>query len=149
MGTRSIIAEPHGDGFRGRYCHWDGHPSWNGVQLAKLVQRDGVERVREVLLHDHGYWSTIDAAATEADLADHERNGSFQVVPGFGKTSDMRAEECPDWVTDQDVTSHGAEWGYVIGDREMLVMELPWDGGNPRLVAYDDPEAIDTLKGWG
>lgn len=33
MGTRSIVAEPHGDGFRGRYVHWDGYPSGVGASL--------------------------------------------------------------------------------------------------------------------
>lgn len=33
MGTRSVIAEPWGDGFRGRYCHWDGYPSGVGHSL--------------------------------------------------------------------------------------------------------------------
>lgn len=33
MGTRSVIAKPHGDGFMGKYCHWDGYPSGVGAAL--------------------------------------------------------------------------------------------------------------------
>ena len=60
MATRCIIAEPHGDGWRGRYSHWDGYPSAKLPELFALVKRDGVETVRKVLLHDNYSWSSID-----------------------------------------------------------------------------------------
>lgn len=60
MGTRSLILKPHGDGFLGRYCHWDGYPDGVGQTLINIVRRDGVEKARKVLIDDHHYWSSID-----------------------------------------------------------------------------------------
>lgn len=38
MGTRSVVAKPVGDGFEGRYVHWDGYPSGVGASLWKARQ---------------------------------------------------------------------------------------------------------------
>ena len=36
MGTRSAIAEPHGESWRGKYVHWDGYPTARGPELFRL-----------------------------------------------------------------------------------------------------------------
>ena len=59
MATRSIVAEVTPTGWRGRYCHWDGHPATKVDQLLLLVARDGVETVTRTLVQDHYSWSVI------------------------------------------------------------------------------------------
>ena len=44
MGTRSIVGVPHGDGVRGRYCHWDGYPSGVGAALGASSSATGSTR---------------------------------------------------------------------------------------------------------
>ena len=43
MGTRSIIAIPDGDTYKGRYCHFDGYPTHMGHALMEIVGRDGLD----------------------------------------------------------------------------------------------------------
>lgn len=66
MSTRSVIAEPNGDGFRGRYHHWDGYPSGVGQTLWGLYHGhfDGdTEAMRQYLIADEPVgWSTINGA---------------------------------------------------------------------------------------
>lgn len=62
MGTRSVIAEPHGDGFRGRYHHWDGYPSGVGAELWRLQREHfaDLDAMRQYLVTDEPQgWSTI------------------------------------------------------------------------------------------
>lgn len=75
MSTRAAIARPSGDGFQGRYHHWDGYPDGLGQTLYELAQTnrnraqldldptpwDGdVEKMLEVLIDQHpAGWSTI------------------------------------------------------------------------------------------
>ena len=61
MSTHSAICELHGDAVRGRYVHSDGYPTWMGATLWALVQRDGVEVVRQTVIHDHYGWSHLKA----------------------------------------------------------------------------------------
>lgn len=86
MSTRAAIARPNGDGFLGRYHHWDGYPDGLGQALYELAQPnrnrnlmnlpptpwDGdVEKMLEVLIDQHpAGWSTIIAA-------------DFSLLPGF------------------------------------------------------------------
>ena len=106
MGTRSIIAVPHGDGWRGRYCHWDGYPQGVGVNLLAIVQRDGIEQARTILTQDFYGWSGINRAQPhldgvvpdkDADYGSpayvawlyspegHLSRGRFVNVPGYGE----------------------------------------------------------------
>lgn len=66
MGTRSVIAEPHGDGFRGRYHHWDGCPTGLGSTLWDLYHghfAQDTEAMRKYLVEDEPVgWSTINSA---------------------------------------------------------------------------------------
>lgn len=64
MGTRSAVCEPHGDSYRGRYAHWDGYPTAMARSLWALVERDGLDVVRQTIIHDHYGWSTINTDQT-------------------------------------------------------------------------------------
>jgi hypothetical protein len=66
MGTRSIIARAKGDGWEGRYHHWDGYPSGLGAGLYDHYHRSfgrNLKRMLEVLIDEHpSGWSTINGA---------------------------------------------------------------------------------------
>lgn len=63
MSTRSIIARAVGDGFRGRYHHWDGYPTGLGKALWGLHRghfEGDLARMLRALIDDHpAGWSTI------------------------------------------------------------------------------------------
>lgn len=132
MSTRSIIAEPHGDGFRGRYCHSDGYPTWNGRVLHALVRREGVEKVRQVLLHDNVYWSSIDGEGTDSWMVEHDST-RFALVPGIGTSGPGQGVEQDEWIT--EVGDWGTEWTYILGDSSMFIT---CDGVNLDEVRYGD-----------
>lgn len=60
MSTRGVIARATGDGFAGRYHHWDSYPSGLGATLYSWGQRMPLERMLKLLLDEHpAGWSTI------------------------------------------------------------------------------------------
>lgn len=61
MSTRAIVAEPYGDTWRGRHTHSDGYPTGRGRHLWALVKRDGLEKVRQTMIHDYYGWSIVNA----------------------------------------------------------------------------------------
>jgi hypothetical protein len=105
MSTRAIVAEPHGDSWRGRHTHSDGYPSGRGQTLWALVARDGVETVRKTIIHTYFGWSSIDPTQQDFIGVPPDQNapygspaydaymfspggmygdGRFVVVPGYG-----------------------------------------------------------------
>lgn len=78
MSTRSVIAEPHGDGFRGRYHHFDGYPSGVGAQLWELYHghfTDDGEAMRQYLITDEPQgWSNIIGADFSLPKGWHDAN---------------------------------------------------------------------------
>ena len=104
MGTRSIIAVPTDDSWKGRYVHWDGYPANMGKELTAIIQRDGYETAVKVLTQDHKSWSSINSNPT-----DPEGN---TIVPGYGIAhADIPADDDP-WILpgDEDWT----EWVYLL-----------------------------------
>jgi hypothetical protein len=105
MSTRATVAEPHGDSWRGRHTHSDGYPTGRGRALWALVARDGLETVRQTIIHDHYGWSFIDPDMPsfegvkpnrDAEFGTPEHgaylygpdgiygDGRFVIVPGYG-----------------------------------------------------------------
>lgn len=121
MGTRSIIGIPDGDGFRGRYAHWDGYPSWMGQQLHALVQRDGVDAVRTMLTETHTGWSVIDST-----MAAGKEGQSGPIEPGWGSYYD---EQDVGWIEHTDQDAWDIEWAYVLRDDRITVHQPT---GSPR-----------------
>lgn len=123
MATRCIIAEPHGDGWRGRYSHWDGYPSAKLPQLFALVARDGVETVRKVLLHDNYSWSSINPdcqpETDESITNDHEATGR-KLVAGYGEAHYYLVIP-PDFFTQSETDFAWAEFLYILGDSSVMV----------------------------
>lgn len=157
MGTRSFVAEPHGDTWRGRYCHWDGYPTGKGPTLFAMVRRDGVETVRQRLLHDRYGWSSLHADQKDEPLSLGYQDGRFACEPGYGiaYTTERGQSDPDEWISPES-GDWGTEWGYILGDAALFVFKV--DGwGNDKIqvthlatVPYtDDPdwEAIEKL-GW-
>lgn len=119
MATRCIIAEPCGDGWRGRYSHWDGYPSVKLPQIVALVKRDGIETVRKVLLHDNYSWSSINPERT-SERDDGRIFSPWNVVAGYGDAHDD-ASGIPDFFTQSDTEFAWAEFLYILGDASVLV----------------------------
>ena len=141
MGTRSIVSVPDGDGWKGRYVHWDGYPTGVGQSLIEIVMRDGIEVARRTIVDEHVYWSSIDASEGMANPDLH----TGQIVPtgeqrelrpnvvvvGYGN-ADLNSEaagEDPDkpyWMLNPSNFDCGAEWHYILGDRELFVSVVGW-----------------------
>lgn len=85
MSTRSAIARPAGDGWEGRYHHWDGYPTGLGSELWSLFHgrfEGDVEAMRRVLIDEHpAGWSTIVGA-------------DWSQEPGFVDSFDFDCTSC-------------------------------------------------------
>ena len=141
MSTRSIIAEPYGDGFRGRYCHSDGYPTWNGEQLHAIVQRDGVERARQVVIHENTYWSSISAGHAGPSY-NVENDTRFVDVASYGVAGPGQ-----DVAPDEFITEHadwGTEYTYILADSGLWCFDAYDPNHIPVIVKYT---AIDVC--WG
>ena len=134
MGTRSAVCEPYGDSYRGRYVHWDGYPSYNGRVLWALVHRDGLERVREVLIHQHFEWSSL--KLDEVDDTESHYRSAYDFVAGYGNAFRAPTDW---WVTPYN--DGDTEWRYVLADDALWI--YMGFGALPRLVhrvRWDEPE---------
>ena len=153
MGTRSVIATPYGDSWRGRYCHWDGYPTHMGETLWALVARDGLETVRRVLTEEHYGWSNLslkqgpefdDVHATMYGDGRFAPVGGYGVaytdtiIPGMGENGKPYQQVTEDaWHTpDED---DWTEWFYVLADDGL------WVGRSGRrgavaIARWDSPE---------
>lgn len=114
MSTRACIAIPEGDTWRGRYTHWDGYASHMGRQYWAIVQRDGLEKARRVLVGENYGWSSIYADPAHVDVND----SSYNVVPGYGNAF---TDESPDhWITPADLDCF-IEWVYILTDAGLML----------------------------
>jgi hypothetical protein len=85
MSTRGVIARPWGDGFEGRYHHWDSYPTGLGETLWGLFHgRYGgdLDRMQTELIDEHpAGWSTIN-------------NADWSQTPGFVDSQDFDCTLC-------------------------------------------------------
>ena len=140
MATRSIVAEPYGDGWNGRYVHWDGSPNTRVLQLQLLVAEHGVEEVRDTIIREHLSWSSIDTNATSIDADDLPR---FVAVNGYGIAhSDIDLSEADKWLfRHTDTEFAGSEYLYILADKCIIVCEYVNEQWQPLSV-----EHYTTLK---
>lgn len=120
MGTRSIIAKPYGDIWRGRYCHWDGYPQHNGSAIFQLVQRDGLEVARKTLVDDNFYWSSINPLAEGTQYEGDER---FKFVQGYGTAGTELQADPDEWWTPNDLDDAWIEWVYILAEEGLLILD--------------------------
>jgi hypothetical protein len=109
MSTRSIIARPEGDGFAGRYCHWDGYPTCRGAQIWEAMKElDGdVEKLIGYAIRedDPGYWSSFQTPLKAAEMRDLPPTEECHLCDGTG----IR----PDWARFGDAPGCNACGGSV------------------------------------
>jgi hypothetical protein len=123
VSTRSIIAIPDGDGWKGRYAHCDGYPEWMGRNLWRIVQRDGLEKARSVLVEDNFYWSSVNADQA-MHLDDYQRDGRFAAVVDYGICGTEHQASPDEWITHED--NSWCQWVYVLGADGLLVGTVGW-----------------------
>lgn len=157
MGTRSVIARAMGDGFRGRYHHWDGYPTGLGKQLWELYHGHfgrNLAQMLKVLIDDHpAGWSTI-------------VHKDFGLSPGYinlvldGQHPEAKRPQCychgerhevVNEFTERDAAVAGCEWAYAF-DGELRIMNvlasLHEDG--TKMVGWfgmGDPKSLWSLAG--
>jgi hypothetical protein len=77
MGTRGIIAKPEGDGWAGRYHHWDSYPSGLGATLIELHADHFAGDVDAMIAYlidgEPVGWSTINGADWSLPKGWHNR----------------------------------------------------------------------------
>jgi len=137
MSTRAIIARPRGDGFVGRYHHWDGYPTGLGAALWELANtqfKGNLSGMLEVLLDKHkAGWSTIMGQRGAAD---------FSEPIGWSETHDTNQPQCychggrheKAQVFDSTQKETWCEWAYVITQTTETMAVLVRAGGEWRLV---------------
>lgn len=128
MGTHSCIAKPEGDGWRGRYVHWDGYPTGVGVTLVTALTeafKGDLDAMTAKLIDNEPVgWSIIAGADLSqpgcwVDSGDRPNNAPAS-YSARGETGDT-------WITSQDEAFPGVEWVYVLTPSGVMVWE--GDGG--------------------
>lgn len=156
MGTRSVIATAQGDGWKGRYCHWDGYPSGVGSQLLTMHRQtfDGdVEKMLKVLTEDHFYWSILDVE-NGPDLTEiYVGDPRWIAVEGVGIAGNEQQASAEEWI-EHDGDSWGTEWAYVLTTAGLTVLEGTYENGREGwkhrgMMRWDDPDAERKMKGLG
>ena len=121
MSTRSAIARIQGDGWKGVYHHWDGHPTSLGATLFQRAQQIPVAEMLRFLIDEHpAGWSTINSCDWEA-APGFKEEGFTSKGPECYCHGGRSEEAMP--VTHAD--DSGMEWAYVFDEssRSMAVLE--------------------------
>lgn len=163
MSTRSVVAVPDGEKWKGRYVHSDGYPSHLLTTLHQLVNRDGVETVIKVITEDRYGWSSLNAdelplmdvapdgdapygsAAQKAAMyapGGMYADGRFASVSGYGTAyTTVDNQSSPDeWVL-SDGEDWGTEWAYVLHPEHVTVMRRLHSDESPAVGFFGMPAA--------
>lgn len=126
MGTRAVIAKPAGDGWVGRYHHWDGYPAGLGETLVAWHEKIGPERLIEILVDGEKVgWSTINGA----DLGLPKTWNDEELPAEHGPLSYSARGETDEWLITHDGEDGGTEWAYVITSAGVTVFERRFGRG--------------------
>lgn len=140
MGTRSVVAQPQGDGWEGRYVHWDGYPL-GGVGEAMFKAHEvlgGPAEMRRVLIdNEPAGWSILASKRVDFTMPPCWYDGDFPDRHGPVSYT-ARGEEGGDLIR-HDSEDCGCEWAYVIGDQCLSVFER----------AHDDDSHMTGMFGIG
>ena len=81
MSTRSFVGVMSDAGILGAYVHGDGHPSWVGTQVQKILKRDGFEKFGQTILEgcEGGGFSWLDA-----DTNANQEGRRCKIIGGYG-----------------------------------------------------------------
>jgi hypothetical protein len=119
MSTRSCVAIPQGDGWKGRYVHSDGYPEHMVPTLLNLIRRKGVERVQNVLVNWNPGWSYLDAT----DGINYLGEGRAHFVSDYGLAYSRSEQSMDSWIDDQNPDALFIEYVYIIGPKSLTVLE--------------------------
>ena len=147
MSTRSIIARPEGDSWRGRYVHSDGYPTGVLDKLAKLIARDGYDVATRTLLDDNYGWSALYDTQPARLPAGHPygKDKRFRAVKGDGVAytdtvvdmgpgqRDYQQTTAEEWGTPEN--DMDADWVYVVTPGAVTVLVPQMFGEGFRRVA--------------
>ena len=146
MATRSVVAIPAGDGWMGRYVHWDGYPEGRLPILLELVARDGLDQVVQTVVQGNYGWSHLDPEAG-MQMDDMYQDGRFIPVPGYGMAYTLDQAGGAEMMTDTDTDPVWIEYVYVLGARSITVLEAT--GEEPGIGAFTLAMTVrysDTLQ---
>ena len=127
MATRSVVAIPAGDGWMGRYVHWDGSPGSRLPVLLDLVKRDGLDAVIRTVIEDNYGWSYLDSTQTH-ELDGYHTDGRFIARPGYGAAYTLNQAGGSQMETDTTADPVWIEYVYIMGPRTITVLENTMDG---------------------
>lgn len=152
MSTRSCVAIPQGDGWKGRYVHSDGYPEHMLPTLLDLIARKGVDRVVDVLLNWNPGWSFI---GSYEGITNYLGDDRAHFVSDYGLAYTKHEANMNDWLTDTDNDALFIEYIYIIGPKSLTVLESyntgetetreRWDG-SPYEAAKYSHRLLDTIR---
>ena len=140
MSTRSVVARPVGDGFSGRYVHWNGYPTYQGAtlwQMAKVEFKGDVEALLKALIDQGGAWSALGDEQTWTAYAKKHppMPGEKQRwVKGLGVKMADKSVELVEWHGEEDNFFMDAEWIYVLSGGESPIMSVLTGDNPPALI---------------
>jgi len=150
MSTRGVIARRNGDGFTGRYHHWDSYPSGLGKTLFKWAKLMPLDQMLKMLLDDHpAGWSTIVGTDPKLEPGYVELdNKSAPNRPRCYCHGD-RSEPQDDILTEANASAVGCEYAYVFDEqrRTMAILSSYCRDGHKMIGMFGmgDPEAAWRL----
>ncbi len=120
MSTRSCVAIPQGDGWKGRYVHSDGYPEHMVPTLLDLIARKGVERVRDVLINWNPGWSWL---GKEEGITNNLGPGRAHFVSDYGLAYTKKEQPMSAWITSEENDPLFIEYVYILGPKSLIVLE--------------------------
>lgn len=120
MSTRSCVAIPQGDGWKGRYVHSDGYPEHMVPTLLDLIARKGVDRVRDVLINWNSGWSFI---GTYEGMTNYLGEDRAHFVSDYGLAYTKKEQPMSAWVTSDENDPLFIEYVYILGPKSLIVLE--------------------------
>lgn len=164
MSTRSCIAKPDGDGWKGRYHHSDGYPSGLGRFLFEVHGSHfggNTEAMIKLLIEDEPVgWSSIidndlslpksylgygERPLVPADKARYPNETDYSAMgpQSFSARGDTSDNPDGDWISSADGPDIMIEWVYVLTPGGLMVI----DGGHGfcGLILWSDPDGADKV----
>jgi hypothetical protein len=141
MSTRSCVAIPQGDGWKGRYVHSDGYPEHMVPTLLDLIARKGVDRVRDVLINWNPGWSFI---GSYEGITNYLGNDRAHFISDYGLAYSKKEQPMDSWITSEDNDALFIEFVYILGPKSLIVMESYDTGETETVNTHDGREYTRT-----
>jgi hypothetical protein len=142
MSTRSCVAIPQGDGWKGRYVHSDGYPEHMVPALLDLIGRKGVDRVVDVLINWNPGWSFVGSYEGITNYLGKDR---AHFVSDYGLAYTKDEANMTDWITDTENDALFIEFVYIMGSKSLTVLES-YDTGETENVTTHDGRPYTRAK---